>query len=67
MARNGHKLYSMKKAKRGTKTRPAIDITEKEDFYGLLHRAISSPSTSRKSAPKKLRKSGGKKTRQRAA
>ncbi len=31
----------------------AAGVAEKDDFYRLLHRAISSPSTSRKSAPKK--------------
>jgi hypothetical protein len=52
---------------RGSKTGPAMGVSEKEDFYRLLHRAISSPSTSRKSAPKKRAKSGGNKTRQRTA
>jgi hypothetical protein len=63
----GHDLHGMKKRKREIKTIPEMDVTEKENFYRLLHRAISSPSTSRKSRPKKPSKSGGKKTRQRIA
>ena len=40
----------MKNAKRKNKTDPARDVTEEEDFYRLLNRAIFLPSTSRKSA-----------------
>ena len=59
-------LYSIKKAKRTIKGPPAMDVTEKDDFYRLLDRAIFLPSSPRKSAPKKPAKSGGKKTRQRS-
>jgi hypothetical protein len=51
----------MKKAQRGIKTIPGMHVTEKDDFYRLLHRTISAPSSS---AATKPGTTGTKNTRQ---
>jgi hypothetical protein len=50
----------MKNAKRNTRVIPGMDVTEKEDFYRLLHRVISVPSSPQQSAPKKPANRRGK-------